>query len=141
MKPIDLWKLKLVCRWSLGFVWIWEGLIPKILMPTVAQHDLVAASGWYWPDPDRFLILLGIAMTIAGVAICLGWLERAAVLTASIAMTILVFLVVGNHPESLRDLHGGIAKDACLYAVAWVVWKLAPLVPCRPTCNETIGVP
>ncbi|MCB1093716.1 MAG: hypothetical protein KDL87_19405, partial [Verrucomicrobiae bacterium] len=52
MKPIDLWKLKLVCRWSLGFVWIWEGLIPKILMPTVAQHDLVAASGWYWPDPD-----------------------------------------------------------------------------------------
>ena len=123
--PTTLRQLKLVCRWALGFVWIWEGLVPKIIAPTEVQRQLVLDSGLYWPDPDRFLIGLGVAMTIAGIIICSGWLERAAVMTASIAMTILVFLVVGNHPESLQDLHGGIAKDACLYAAAWVVWVLA----------------
>jgi uncharacterized protein YjeT (DUF2065 family) len=132
MNSKSLYHLKLVCRWSLGFVWIWEGLVPKILAPTAMQRDLVVASGLYWPDPDRFLIGLGAAMIVAGIIIGVGWMERAAVLTASAAMTILVFLVVGNHPESLQDLHGGIAKDACLYAVAWVVWKLAPIVPSAP---------
>jgi hypothetical protein len=132
MNSKSLYHLKLVCRWSLGFVWIWEGLVPKILAPTAMQRDLVVASGLYWPDPDRFLIGLGAAMIVAGIIIGVGWMERAAVLTASVAMTILVFLVVGNHPESLQDLHGGIAKDACLYAVAWVVWKLAPIVPSAP---------
>ncbi len=124
-----LWNLKIVCRWSLGLVWIWEGLVPKILAPTEMQRQLVARSGLFWPDVDSHLIILGCGMIIAGIIICSGWLERLAVLTASIAMTILIVLVVGNNPESLKDLHGGIAKDACLYAVAWVIWKLTPLVP------------
>lgn len=127
-----LWSLKIVCRWSLGLVWIWEGLVPKILAPTEMQRGLVERSGLYWPDVDTWLIFLGGAMIIAGIFICVGWLERLAVLTASVSMTVLIFLVVGNNPDSLKDLHGGIAKDACLYAVAWVVWKLAPLVPRKP---------
>lgn len=132
LSPLDLWKLKVLCRWSLAFVWIWEGAVPKILGPTAMQRDLVLNSGLYWPDPDRFLMGLGLVMIGAGIAIGVGWLERAAVLTASLAMTILIFLVVGFHPDSLKDMHGGIAKDACLYAVAWVVWRLSPLVPRKP---------
>lgn len=132
MNTLELWKLKIACRWSLGFVWIWEGLVPKILGPTTMQRDLVIASGCYWPDPDRFTIGLGLAMIVAGILICGGLMERAAVMTASIAMTILIFLVLGFHPESIKDMHGGIAKDACLYACAWVVWRLAPIAPPRP---------
>ena len=127
-----LWKLKVICRWSLGLVWIWEGLVPKILAPTEMQRSLIERSGLYWPSIDGFLMILGIAMIIAGIIICVGWLERKAVLTASIAMTILIFLVVGFNVDSLKDMHGGIAKDACLYATAWVVWKLAPIVPRKP---------
>lgn len=122
--PPVLHRLKLVCRWSLGFVWIWEGLVPKILGPTEMQRHLVIESGLFWPDPDRFLVGLGIAMIAFGIVLCVGWFERIAVLVASVAMTILIFLVVGFRPESLFDMHGGIAKDACLYAAAWVVWVL-----------------
>lgn len=124
-----LYHLKIVCRWSLGLVWIWEGLVPKILANTDAQRAIVERSGLYWPDVDTYLFILGCAMIVAGIIICVGWLERAAVMTASITMTILIFLVVGNNPDSLKDLHGGIAKDACLYAAAWVVWRLDPIVP------------
>ena len=126
-----LWRLKVLCRWSLGLVWIWEGLVPKILAPTEIQRAVVERSGLYWPDIDSWLVILGVAMIGAGVIICIGWMERWSVLTASLAMTVLIFLVVGNNPDSLKDMHGGIAKDACLYAAAWVVWKLAPLTPRR----------
>ncbi len=136
MNNQQLYHLKLVCRWSLGLVWIWEGLVPKILAPTPLQAQIVERSGLYWPDIDTWLLVMGISMIIAGIIICIGWLERASVLTASVAMTILIFLVVGNNPDSLKDLHGGIAKDVCLYAVAWVVWQLAPIVPRRPKISD-----
>ena len=130
MKPL-LWNLKIVCRWSLGLVWIWEGLVPKILLTTRAQHDMVERSGLFWPDPDTWLAILGSAMVVTGIVICVGWMERAVAMIATISVMILIFLVVGNNPNSLSDLHGGIAKDACLFAVAWVVWKLGALVPTK----------
>ncbi len=119
------YRLKVICRWALGLVWIWGGFMPKILWPTEVQRQLVIRSGLYWPDPDRFLILLGIAQVIAGIILCVGWLERAAVMTATISMGILIVLVVGFHPVSLSDMHGGIPKDFCLIACAWVVWELS----------------
>ncbi len=124
-----LWNLKVVCRWALGLVWVWEGLVPKILWNTEVQTELVRASGLYWPDPNGFLNILGVAMIVAGIIICIGWMERVAVLVATVSVMILIVLVVGNHPSSLSDLHGGIAKDLCLFACAWVVWKLSPTVP------------
>ncbi len=130
-----LWNLKLVCRWSLGLVWIWEGLVPKMILPTAMQRRIVARSGLYWPDIDTWLIALGAGMIIGGVLLCVGWMERRAVLVASVSMTLLIGLVVASHPESLADPHGGIAKDLCLYAAAWVVWQLSPIVPRRPTAE------
>ena len=128
-----LYQLKLVCRWALGLVWIWEGLVPKMLMPTGMQTRVVENSGVYWPDPAGWLMILGSGMIIAGIIICTGWLERLAVLVATISMTILIVLVVvNNFYDSVGDMHGGIAKDFCLYACAWVVWKLAPIVPGKP---------
>ena len=118
--------LRRLCRWALGLVWIWEGLVPKILWPTPEQRELVLRSGLYWPDPDTYLVILGIAMIIAGIILCSGWLERLAVLVATFSMGILILLVVGYRPESLADMHGGIPKDLCLIACAWVVWRLSP---------------
>ncbi len=128
-----LYNLKVVCRWALGLVWIWEGLVPKMLMPTAMQTRVVENSGLYWPDPAGWLMILGSGMIIAGILICIGWLERLTVLAATMAMTLLIVLVVWNNTyDSVGDMHGGLAKDFCLYACAWVVWKLAPIVPSRP---------
>ncbi len=123
----ELHRLKLLCRWALGLVWIWEGLVLKIIFrhEVPMQAALVERSGLYWPDADTFTVLLGTAMTLCGIILCCGWKERAVVLTATLGMTILIFLVAGNNPVSLLDMHGGLPKDLCLYACAGVVWRLA----------------
>ncbi len=128
----ELWRLKVISRWALGLVWIWEGLVPKILWPTEMQNDTVAASGVYWPNVEWFLIGLGAAMIVAGLIICTGWLERLAVMVATLTMGALIVLVLWNHPASIADMHGGIAKDFCLIACAWTVWRLALVVPTKP---------
>ena len=127
MNNEQLHRIKLVCRSALGLVWIWEGLALKILFrhDVPVQAALIERSGLFWPDVDIFTVLLGAAMTVCGIVLCAGWMERAAVLAATLAMTALIFLVACNNPVSLLDMHGGIPKDLCLFACAWVVWRLS----------------
>ncbi len=132
ISKLELWRLKIVSRWALGLVWIWEGLVPKILWPTQMQYDTVVASGLYWPNVEWFLIGLGAAMIIAGVVICIGWMERLTVMMATLMMGVLIVLVLWNHPSSIADMHGGIAKDFCLIACAAAVWRLALVAPEKP---------
>jgi hypothetical protein len=60
--------VKISARISLGLVWLYEGLIPKILCLAAhpEQTELVRRSALYWPTPERTLILLGIAQVITG---------------------------------------------------------------------------
>ena len=39
-----LWLAKAVARTALGAVWIYEGLVPKLLFTTRGELDLVARS-------------------------------------------------------------------------------------------------
>jgi uncharacterized membrane protein YphA (DoxX/SURF4 family) len=116
--------LKLAARWSVGFVWIWEGLVPKVLHPSQIQLDMVARSGWWWGSPEQTLHWLGIAMMVAGALLCLGIKERLGQLVATIAVLVLMVLVISNHPAAVHDPFGGLAKDACLFTCSALVWVL-----------------
>lgn len=132
---ITLHALKVACRASIAFVWIWEGLVPKILHPNQTQFDMVRRSGVWLGSPEITLHWLGWAMVVAGLAILSGIRERLAVLIATLTVLVLMVLVISNEPRSITDPYGGLAKDACLFACAAVVWCLAPLVPNRPKCR------
>jgi len=121
--------IKLMARVSLGLVWIYEGLVPKILFvhSLPEQAELVRHSGIYWPTPEITLIALGVAQVIAGVILVAGWAERRAVLVATLGLFLLIALVAINRPEMLTDPFGALAKDACLVACGAIVWMLAPV--------------
>ncbi|MGI8602220.1 MAG: DoxX-like family protein [Verrucomicrobiales bacterium] len=123
---VTLYRLKLACRLSVGFVWVWEGLVPKIISPGLNQFAMIRRSAWWWGTPELTLHLLGWAMVAAGLVIMSGYRERITVLVASIALLVLMALVMVNEPSSIIDPYGGLAKDACLFACAAVVWCLAP---------------
>jgi hypothetical protein len=119
-------RLKLACRLALGFVWVWEGLVPKILAPDVVQFAMVERSGLWASSPAATLHWLGGAMIAAGFLIMSGYRERLVTLLASASLVILMILVATNEPRAISDPFGGLAKDACLFACAAVVWWLAP---------------
>jgi uncharacterized membrane protein YphA (DoxX/SURF4 family) len=134
MKPQTLHQpnlllIKLMARVSLGLVWVYEGLVPKILFvhSLPEQVELVRHSGIYWPTPEITLIALGVAQVIAGVILVAGWAERRAVLVATLALFVLIALVAINRPAMLTDPFGALAKDACLVACGAIVWMLSPV--------------
>jgi uncharacterized membrane protein YphA (DoxX/SURF4 family) len=128
-----LWRAKVAARLSLGVVWIYEGLIPKILFfhAHSEQTDLVRRSGFYWITPEFTLIVLGVVQVIVGIILVIGWQERAAVVLATLAMCVLIVFVATGDPAMLTDPFGALVKDLCLGACALTVWLLAPLAPHR----------
>jgi uncharacterized membrane protein YphA (DoxX/SURF4 family) len=115
-------RVKIAARWSLGFVWLWEGLVPKVLYPSTLQIEMVRRSGWWFGTPEQTLYWLGLAMIPAGLAILSGIAERLAVLVATVSVMVLMVLVISTNPEALHDPFGGLAKDACLFVCAALVW-------------------
>jgi uncharacterized membrane protein YphA (DoxX/SURF4 family) len=118
---------KIAARSALGFVWLYEGLVPKIFFPSLhpEQTDLVVRSGLYWPTPELTLIALGVAQAALGLLLLAGWRERLATMLATLGMLVLIGLVAWGRPDLLTDPFGALAKDACLLACAGVVWLLS----------------
>ena len=120
-----LQQIKLTARLAVAFVWLYEGLVPKILCPSALQIEMVRHSGWWWGSPEQTLTVLGLAMILAGILLALGWKEKLGQLVATLSVLVLMVLVIWNHPPALYDPFGGLAKDACLFACSWTVWRLS----------------
>lgn len=125
--------VRIICRLALGTVWIYEGLVPKLLFVRQDQTDLVERSGLYFGTPEFFLQLLGVAQVVCGLWLLAGFAERLAVFIATTGMVILIVLVARANPAMLTDPYGALIKDLCLIACAFAVWTLSPWRSRRPT--------
>ena len=117
----------LISRLSLGLVWFYEGLVPKLLFVRPDQVELVRRSGLYFGTPEFFLQLLGAAQVAFAIWLLVGIRERLAVAIATLGMWILIVLVAMANPSMLTDPYGALVKDLCLTACAYTVWSLTPL--------------
>ena len=118
----------LISRLSLGAVWFYEGLVPKLLFVRPDQVTLVGRSGIYFGTPEFFLQLLGAAQVAFAIWLLAGFAQRLAVAIATIGMWILIVLVAMANPAMLTDPYGALIKDLCLTACAYTVWSLSPLI-------------
>ena len=65
MKPVQITRVKLAARIALGLIWLYEGLVPKLLFLHADQVELVRRSGLWWHSPQGTLLVLGAAQAIA----------------------------------------------------------------------------
>jgi|SRR6266513_4003511 peptidoglycan/LPS O-acetylase OafA/YrhL len=123
----ELGRIKTISRVALGLVWLYEGLVPKLLFLRADELDLVKRSGIFWRTPEWTLQVLGIAQIAFGIWLITAWAERFAVALATMWMVVLIVLVACANPAMLTDPYGALVKDFCLIACAITVWTLAPL--------------
>jgi len=126
---LNLWLAKIMARVSLACVWLWEGLIPKLILVRASEVDLVARSGLYLYDARFTLHALGLAEVLFGLWLLTGRAERFTAGLAAAGAVILGALVALLEPSSLWDPLGGISKNLGLVGCSAAVWLLAPLAP------------
>lgn len=119
--------LKIASRAALGVVWIYEGLVPKLLFLRADEIEIARRTHLVWRSPEWTLQSLGVAQILMGLWLMGGWAERRAVFVATGWMLVLIPLVAFGNPAMLTEPYGAFAKDACLIASALAVWVLAPV--------------
>ena len=127
-----------IARGALGAVWVYEGLVPKLLFTTESELDLVARSHLYWPTPRATLFALAVGEIVGGVWLLSGRAEKTA---AALSVALLVFVGAACavlDPSLLHQPFGAISKNLGLLACAAVVWLLsAPAESSRKKSRET----
>lgn len=113
-------------RVALALVWVYEGLVPKILFTTQQEIDLVERSGLYWPTPQAMLVFTGACEIFGGL-----WLLSGRATRIAAALSVALLLVVGTacavlEPGILYHPFGGLSKNLGLLACAAAVYRLAP---------------
>jgi uncharacterized membrane protein YphA (DoxX/SURF4 family) len=118
---------RLALRVGLGFIWIYEGLVPKLLVPlSDLEKDVVAASGLI-PNGivEPFLHVLGVMEILLGLIVVSGiWQRPICVVQAAIvgAFTIVIPITAS---AILAHPFGLLSKNIPLLGAIAALWYLS----------------
>ncbi len=119
-------------RAGLAFIWIYEGLVPKLLVPlTDMERAVVAASGLVPNGIEQpFIRCLGALEIMLGVLIASGvWLHPLCVVQAGV-VGLFTFIIPITHPTILTHPFGLLSKNVPIVAAIVALWFLT-----RPAAN------
>lgn len=103
-----------ILRGGVGFIWITEGLFPKIAFQTQLELDVVARSGLVTMSPSDFLWWLGVAQASAGALVLLlkpGRILAVLMIGLAFALVALPVLVSLSDPTLWVHPFGPLIKN------------------------------
>ncbi len=119
--------LKRMARFCLGFIWIYLGLVPKLRVQVPLEQDVVRRTGLYLSSPTLTIRMIGMFEIGLGLWLLTGFQEKLACVVTSGFLIVLMILAVIQEPMLLAGPFGGMAKNAALLLLAWMVWRIASL--------------
>ena len=117
--------IPLILRVGLGFVWVYEGLVPKFLVSPARGVELVARSHLVPFDPHTFVAGLGVVEVILGLAL---WMGLGVKWVAAIQLVLLIAFTLGlavTSPQLLVEPLGGVTKNVGLMAATLCLYLLS----------------
>ncbi|HEX8811660.1 MAG TPA: DoxX-like family protein [Terracidiphilus sp.] len=111
-----------LARLTVVFVWLWHGLVPKLLFHDADELRMLHAAGlslsaMFW---------ISAAEVVAGVAGLAFWRWRGYLALTGIAMAVALIAVALHSPEYLRAAFNPVTLNLCvlvLSVVAWWAWR------------------
>ncbi len=64
----DRFMIQWTVRWALAFIWIYQGLIPKIIFKDTGELSILRASGIFNGQESSILFMIGIAEILFGIS-------------------------------------------------------------------------
>ncbi|HKS17114.1 MAG TPA: DoxX-like family protein [Planctomycetota bacterium] len=66
-----------ISRLAVAFVWIYQGLVPKVLFPNTGELEIFRSTGIFPGEELTGVIMLGVAQSLLGVYHLVAWRSRA----------------------------------------------------------------
>lgn len=122
--------IHLMARSALAFVWIYHGLVPKILFPDAGERELLRAAGL----PGPLLPWIGVAEIALGLATLVGWRSSRLVL-AQAALLALITLGALTSPGELVKPFNPLTLNLSLVALAFTAFLAGRDLPSARNCR------
>lgn len=126
--------LGLVCRWTVGVVFLWACL-DKLIHPVAFAQNIANYRMVPMPLLHPFAWLLPVAEAVVAVALIVGWHRRGAALLAA-AMTVVFIIAIAAALARGLDISCGcfdtasghaVGRDLLLRDIALLIAALVPL--------------
>jgi len=117
-------------RLAVAAIWIWHGLIPKIIYPSADERTMLAQAG----IPLKFLPWIGGAEIAIGLCIILAWRWRGAFVASILLMIVAGVSVAVNSPIYLKAAFNPVTLNLALIALSIVGWIASKSIPSSQMC-------
>ena len=121
-----------LARVAIALVWLWHGLVPKLLLHNPDELRMLAEAGL----PAGFVVWFGGLELVAGVAMLLSWERRSAfALNAGVMVLALVGVMVKS-PEYVGAAFNPVTLNGLMIACSVIGWMAAGRMPLARRCRR-----
>ncbi len=122
-----------VVRFTLAFIWIWHGLIPKLLYSHVDERTMLARSHL----PIQWLPWIGALEIAFGILILCTWNKQTVLVANGLLMLAATVAVAISSPAYLKAAFDPVTLNLGVVALCIVGWIASGLSPSASRCLRT----
>jgi hypothetical protein len=107
---------------TLAFVFLWHGLVPKLLFRHADELALLRDAGLSAAAAARAVMIVGVAEVVYGVVLLAAWRVRVLLPLASVAMLGMTLGIVVNSPRFIPAAFTPVTLNLCVAVLGIVGW-------------------
>lgn len=127
---MNFFLIHALARVVIAFIWIWHGLIPKLLFRHIDELRMLSQAGL----ASSFLPWIGAGEILIGLLILCTWRVRSLLLANAAAMVVVTLVVAAQSPSYLKAAFNPVTLNLAVFALATMGWLAAHRLPSARHC-------
>ena len=119
-----------MARITLGFIWIWHGLVPKLLFHQIDERTMLREAG----VPLCWLPWIGGGEIALGIVVLSTWNVRPVLIGNGLLMVLATVMVTIKSPEYLKAAFNPITLNLAVLVLSLVGWFSSRTLPSARRC-------
>ena len=112
-----------LARYTLGFIFIYHGLVPKILFLSQTELAINQAHAFLEVTPERIALLGGVTEIVLGLLIVLYRQVIWPVLLAMLGLALLLLDIMVMMPSLLVEAFNPVTINLAGLVLGWIAWR------------------
>ena len=128
-----------ICRLMVSFIWIYHGLVPKLLFANPDEAAMLADAGWHTEFIPFAIRWAGIAEIAFGLVLLLAWRVRSLFAVTIVVMLAALAFVGVEAPRYLSAAFNPVTLNLSMIALSWIGLICGRDLPSASRCLRKRG--
>jgi len=127
---MNVFLIHAMARISIAFIWIWQGLVPKLMFHDADELRMLAQAGLQ----PSLLPWIGTGEILVGVLILCAWNVRAVLAANSALMIAVTAVVAARSPLYLIAAFNPLTLNLGMFSLGIIGWIASRILPSARKC-------